>query len=78
LVLEGHCDEQGADTYNLALGERRAQAVRSYLLTRGIAPQRLAVISYGEDLPADPGHDEAAWAKNRRVVLRSGAAAGGQ
>jgi peptidoglycan-associated lipoprotein len=66
LRIEGNCDERGADEYNLALGERRAKAARDYLVNLGVQPDRLSVISYGEEKPADPGHDEAAWAKNRR------------
>lgn len=66
-ALEGHCDERGSDEYNLALGEKRAKAVYKYLLTLGVAPERIATISYGEERPANPGHDETAWAKNRRV-----------
>ncbi len=65
--LEGNCDERGSDEYNLALGEKRAKAALNYLLTLGVPQDRLSVISYGEEKPADPGHDEAAWAKNRRV-----------
>ena len=64
--IEGNCDERGSDEYNLALGERRAKAARDYLVNLGVQPERLSVISYGEEKPADPGHDEAAWAKNRR------------
>ena len=64
--IEGNCDERGSDEYNLALGERRANAARDYLVSLGIKPERISVISYGEEKPADPGHDEAAWAKNRR------------
>jgi peptidoglycan-associated lipoprotein len=64
--VEGNCDEKGSDEYNLALGERRAQAAVRYLTTMGIAADRLSSISYGKEKPADPGHDEAAWAKNRR------------
>ena len=66
LRIEGNCDERGSDEYNLALGERRAKAARDYLVNLGVQPDRLSVISYGEEKPADPGHDEAAWAKNRR------------
>ena len=65
--IEGHCDERGSDEYNLALGERRAKAAMNYLVTLGIADKRLSVISYGKEKPVDPGHDEAAWAKNRRA-----------
>lgn len=65
--LEGNCDERGSDEYNLALGEKRAKAAKNYLVTLGIPADRLATISYGKEKPADPGHNEAAWAKNRRV-----------
>ncbi|HEY6838980.1 MAG TPA: peptidoglycan-associated lipoprotein Pal [Geobacteraceae bacterium] len=65
--IEGHCDERGSDEYNLALGERRAKATMSYLVTLGLSPERLSTISYGKEKPADPGHDEAAWSKNRRA-----------
>ena len=64
--IEGNCDERGSDEYNLALGERRARAAMKYLVTMGIPAERLSVISYGKEKPADPGRDEAAWAKNRR------------
>lgn len=67
LEIEGHCDERGSDEYNLALGERRAKAVKSYLVTLGIQPDRLTTISYGKEKPADPAHTEEAWAKNRRA-----------
>jgi peptidoglycan-associated lipoprotein len=67
LSLEGHCDERGTEEYNLALGQRRADSVRSYLVSGGISPDRLKTISYGEEKPVDNGHDESAWAKNRRV-----------
>ena len=67
--VEGHCDERGSDAYNLALGERRAQAAVRYLTDLGVAADRLSTISYGEEKPADPGHNEAAWAKNRRDEL---------
>jgi peptidoglycan-associated lipoprotein len=70
LLIEGHCDERGTDEYNLALGERRALAVRRYLVALGVAAERLHTISYGEEKPADPGHDEAAWAKNRRAEFK--------
>ena len=65
--IEGHCDERGSDEYNLALGERRAQAVMNYMATLGVPASRLSTISYGEEKPLDPGHDEASWAKNRRA-----------
>lgn len=64
--IEGHCDERGTTEYNLALGDRRANAVRDALVKAGISRNRLSTISYGEERPADPGHDEAAWSKNRR------------
>ena len=67
--IEGHCDERGTEQYNLSLGERRALSVREYLVTAGIQPDRIFTISYGESRPADPGHNEAAWAKNRRGVF---------
>ncbi|HJV65005.1 MAG TPA: peptidoglycan-associated lipoprotein Pal [Geomonas sp.] len=64
--IEGNCDERGSDEYNLALGEKRAQAAKKYLTSLGVPAERLSVISYGKEKPADPGHDAAAWAKNRR------------
>ena len=67
VVITGNCDERGSDEYNLALGERRAAAARDYLVSMGIDPQRLSVISYGEEKPLDPDHNEAAWAMNRRA-----------
>lgn len=67
LMLEGHCDERGTTEYNVGLGQRRAVAARSYLNNLGVALSRLDTISYGEERPAAPGHDEAAWALNRRV-----------
>jgi peptidoglycan-associated lipoprotein len=69
--IEGHCDERGSDEYNLALGERRAQAAKDYLESLGVATDRLETISYGEELPLDAGHDEAAWAKNRRAEFKA-------
>ena len=68
-VIEGHCDERGTDAYNLALGERRADAVKDYLVNLGVDSERLSTISYGEERPIDPGKNEAAWAKNRRAHL---------
>jgi peptidoglycan-associated lipoprotein len=68
IQIEGHCDERGSTEYNLALGERRANAVKNYLGKLGVDGSKLSVISYGSERPADPGHDEAAWAKNRRAV----------
>lgn len=67
ILVEGHCDERGTDEYNLALGERRALAVRRYLVGLGVLVDHLHTISYGEEKPADPGHDETSWVKNRRV-----------
>ncbi len=64
--IEGNCDERGTSEYNLALGERRAKAAQDYLVFLGIKPDRISIISYGEEKPLDPGHNEAAWAKNRR------------
>jgi len=69
LLIEGHCDERGTEEYNRALGERRALAIRTHLVKSGIAPDRLRTISFGEDKPIALGHDEAAWAKNRRGEL---------
>lgn len=73
ISIEGNCDERGSEEYNLALGEKRAKAAAKYLTTMGIAEDRIATISYGKEKPADPGHDEAAWTKNRRdeFVLQS-------
>jgi len=65
--LEGHADERGTREYNLALGERRANAVRTYLVAQGAARTQIEVISYGEEKPADSGHSESSWAGNRRV-----------
>jgi peptidoglycan-associated lipoprotein len=67
VVVEGHCDERGTAEYNLALGERRAISVKKYLVSSGVAENNLYTISYGEEKPADPGHNKEAWAKNRRV-----------
>ena len=66
LLIEGHCDERGTEEYNRALGERRALALRQALAKLAVDPSRIRTISYGKDHPADPGHDESAWAKNRR------------
>ena len=65
--IEGHCDERGTIEYNLALGERRANRTKDYLVSLGIAPARISTISYGKEKPLDPGHNEEAWAKNRRA-----------
>jgi peptidoglycan-associated lipoprotein len=68
VTLEGHADERGTRDYNLALGERRANAAKNYLASLGIDPSRIQVISYGKERPAELGSNEAAWAKNRRAV----------
>jgi len=65
--IEGNCDERGTSEYNLALGQKRAEAAKGFLKGLGISENRMETISYGEERPLDPGHDEAAWAKNRRV-----------
>jgi peptidoglycan-associated lipoprotein len=70
IIIEGHCDERGADEYNLALGERRARAVKKYLTSLGVPAERMSVISYGEELPLDPHGTEEAWAKNRRADFK--------
>jgi peptidoglycan-associated lipoprotein len=69
ILIEGHCDERGTSEYNVALGDRRAHAARKYLEGLGVQGSRLSTISYGEERPLDPGHDEAAWAKNRRAAF---------
>jgi len=67
IQIEGHCDERGTNEYNLALGERRANSTKNYLISLGIPSDRISTISYGEEKPLDPGHREEAWAKNRRA-----------
>ena len=67
VIVEGNCDERGSTEYNLALGERRALAVRAYLVGLGVDGARVQTKSYGEERPVDPGHDESAWSKNRRA-----------
>lgn len=67
IQLEGHSDERGTAEYNLALGNKRAHAVSDVLVSYGVAASRISTISYGEEVPLDPGHDETAWAQNRRV-----------
>jgi peptidoglycan-associated lipoprotein len=67
VTIEGHCDERGTAEYNLALGERRAAAARAYLVSLGIPADRLRIVSYGKEFPFDPGHDESAFATNRRA-----------
>jgi len=70
VTIEGHCDERGSDEYNLALGERRALAVKNYLTTLGVNAERLAAVSFGEEQPAVAGQNETAWAKNRRSEFK--------
>jgi peptidoglycan-associated lipoprotein len=67
IQIEGHCDERGTAEYNLALGERRSNSAKNYLLSLGISGNRISTISYGKERPLDPGHHEEAWAKNRRA-----------
>ena len=67
VTIEGHCDERGTAEYNLALGERRAIVVKAYLVSLGVASDRLRTVSYGKEFPFDPGHAETAWSKNRRA-----------
>ena len=64
--IEGNCDERGTDEYNLALGERRARSAKNFLVSLGVATEKIITISFGEENPADPGHNEMAWRKNRR------------
>lgn len=70
VIIEGHCDERGTEEYNLALGERRSKAARDYMVRRGVSADRLMTVSYGESKPADEGHNESAWALNRRAQFR--------
>jgi len=67
IQIEGHCDERGTNEYNLALGERRSNSAKKYLISMGVPESRLSTISYGEERPLDPGHNEEAWARNRRA-----------
>jgi peptidoglycan-associated lipoprotein len=67
ITIEGHCDERGTAEYNLALGERRANAARDYLVSLGVGANRVRTVSYGKEFPFDPGHQEGAWSKNRRA-----------
>ena len=69
VIIEGHCDERGTIEYNLALGEKRAAAVRDYLVSLGLSRSRLRIVSYGEERPEDSSHAESAWAKNRRAAF---------
>jgi peptidoglycan-associated lipoprotein len=70
LTVEGHCDERGTIEYNLALGEKRAESVKSQLVKAGVKDDRIKTISYGKEAPVDPGHTEEAWAKNRRAHFK--------
>lgn len=75
IQIEGHCDERGTNEYNLALGQRRADSTKNFLVSLGISAERILTITYGEEKPVDPGHDETAWAKNRRaqfVTVKAG------
>jgi len=67
VIVEGHCDERGTPEYNLALGDRRAESAKSFLVNIGIDPARFTTVSYGEESPVDTGHDEEAWSQNRRA-----------
>jgi peptidoglycan-associated lipoprotein len=67
VLIEGHCDERGTEEYNLALGEKRAKSTMDYLVSLGISPERMKIISYGKSQPLDSGHAEMAWANNRRA-----------
>lgn len=69
VALTGHTDERGTREYNMALGERRAKAVESFLITNGVNPQQLEAVSYGKEAPVNQGHNEAAWKENRRVEI---------
>ncbi|OGG56052.1 MAG: peptidoglycan-associated lipoprotein [Candidatus Handelsmanbacteria bacterium RIFCSPLOWO2_12_FULL_64_10] len=70
VTVEGHCDERGTIEYNLALGQKRADSTRSFLVRAGVEAGRLTTVSYGKERPADPGHDESAWGKNRRAEFK--------
>lgn len=70
VTLAGHTDERGTREYNMALGERRAKAVQSFFITNGVASTQLDTVSYGKEVPVNEGHDEAAWAENRRVEIK--------
>ena len=70
LLIEGHCDERGTNEYNLALGERRALSTRAFLAGLGVEEHRMVTVTYGEENPIDPGHNEAAWANNRRAHFK--------
>ena len=70
MVIEGYCDDRGTEEYNLALGERRARAAYEFLILLGVSPERLSIVSFGEEEPLDPAHNETAWAKNRRAQFK--------
>lgn len=70
VTLEGHCDERGTDEYNMVLGAQRARATYNYLRLKGVDPSKMTTLSYGEDMPDDPRHNEEAWSKNRRVEIK--------
>ncbi|MCR9277624.1 MAG: peptidoglycan-associated lipoprotein Pal [Pseudomonadaceae bacterium] len=70
VVIEGHCDERGTREYNLALGERRGNSVRSFLVSAGVPASRIETVSYGEERPEDPGHSESAYQRNRRAIVQ--------
>lgn len=72
ITIEGHCDERGTSAYNLALGEKRANAAKDYLVALGVSASRITTVSYGKERPFDSGHDESAWAKNRRAHFLTG------
>jgi peptidoglycan-associated lipoprotein len=72
ITIEGHCDERGTSAYNLALGEKRANAAKEYLVALGVNGSRINTVSYGKERPFDDGHDESAWAKNRRAHFVAG------
>jgi len=67
ILIEGHCDERGTEEYNLALGEKRAKSTMEYLVSLGISPERMKIISYGKSQPLDSGHNEVSWQNNRRA-----------
>jgi len=69
ILIQGHCDERGTREYNLALGERRADTVRRFLLSAGAAREQVETVSYGEERPEDPGHNESSWSRNRRAIV---------
>ncbi len=70
IIVEGHCDERGTVEYNLALGQKRAEAVKNYLAKVGVEAGRVRVVSFGKEVPLDPGHTEEAWARNRRAHFK--------